>query len=191
MGSDGEMTFGNKIRYLDDKRFLYEIRAQLAAYVNRELEKYGFADRVSHLSYKARGIDMPASIHKGVGHHLRGAERALLNEEILENRAAMLKEHPEIMLKAMQSEKCYFTLEELENRVYQLLLDDNVDEGAIKSNDGEFVADDIDVIKKSAASITDVLSTSEELVHLVALDGLGKQYFATQTRIDEEKEFLG
>ena len=122
---DGSTTFGNKIREIDNKSFLHYLRASFASYTNKHLEKYGFAERVDHRSYKDRGITIVPSIHEGVGRHCENSDRARINAEIMSARAAQIVSEPEQVIKLLGISNAYFTLATIEEKVSSFILDDS------------------------------------------------------------------
>jgi len=58
-------TGARKSEALKSKEWLYDVRKTWAESINRELERKGICQRVSHLSLEARGIDREPNIHIG------------------------------------------------------------------------------------------------------------------------------
>lgn len=123
--SDGSMSFGNKIREIDSKGFLYYLRSSWASYANKHLEKCGFAERVDHRSYKDRGILVIPSIHEGVGRYSENSDRARINAQILQARAACIVANPEQVTQLVGISSAYFTPAKLEEKIASLILDDS------------------------------------------------------------------
>jgi hypothetical protein len=135
---DGSNTFGNKIREIDNKSFLHYLRASFASYVNKHLERCGVAERVDHRSYKDRGITIIPSIHEGVGRHCENSDRARINAEIMNARAAQIVSEPEQVIKLLGISNAYFSLAMIEEKVASFILDaSNADSFVIRDNVGD------------------------------------------------------
>jgi hypothetical protein len=88
---DGD-HFGKKNREWNQHALIEQWREQLADLTNQALERYGFLERVSHLSYAAQGIDRQPTIHLGrYAHQLETngyySERGEVNNRIREDNA--------------------------------------------------------------------------------------------------------
>jgi hypothetical protein len=63
--------FGKKLRDLDRKPQLNEWREAWAKHANLALERAGFKERITHLSYEDQGLDIASTIHLGhVAHQM-------------------------------------------------------------------------------------------------------------------------
>ena len=143
---DGSSTFGNKIREIDSKSFLHYLRSSWASYVNKNLEKYGFAERVDHRSYKDREILVIPSIHEGVGRHSENSDRARINAEIMKARSESIVANPEQVVQLLGIEKAYFTPAKLEEKIASLILDDSdVDSFSVVDSVTDKVVDKVDL----------------------------------------------
>lgn len=76
-------VFGAKIKALDKRQFITATRARWAALSNIYLQKSGSPVRVDHRSYKARGMGLAPTPHRGPRQHGRAAP----------DRPATLREH--------------------------------------------------------------------------------------------------
>lgn len=57
--------FGCKIRGLDSRDFVNNLRIQWEKYVNDELKRYNIDSKIDHRSYKERGLEIVPTIHEG------------------------------------------------------------------------------------------------------------------------------
>lgn len=64
-----------KIKEWNSKEFLIQVRSNLAAAINNELEKRGYEQRVDHRSYKEQGVKKIATIHEGKSARIREEKR--------------------------------------------------------------------------------------------------------------------
>ncbi len=93
---NGEVIFGEKGRDWGRRNFLYYYRENVAYFINQYLEKYGHLAKVSHLSHKARGIDLIPTIHEGTAHYIQDSKLRLINEQILKENAAKIRANPKL-----------------------------------------------------------------------------------------------
>ncbi|WP_039458050.1 Ti-type conjugative transfer relaxase TraA [Candidatus Jidaibacter acanthamoebae] len=117
--------FGDKNRKWNEKSAkLYE-REQWAEVTNEHLARYGFIERITHLSYKDRGLDIEPTIHEG--YHARKieerggvAEVCEVNREIkLKNIDKFLKD-PMKVLDVKFFSQATFTDNDIEKAVHDL-----------------------------------------------------------------------
>ncbi|WP_375319094.1 MobA/MobL family protein [Candidatus Tisiphia endosymbiont of Oplodontha viridula] len=92
---NGEVIFGEKGRDWGRRNFLYYYRENVAYFINQYLEKYGHLAKVSHLSHKARGIDLIPTIHEGTAWYIKDSKLKLTNVQILKENAAKIRENLE------------------------------------------------------------------------------------------------
>ncbi|WP_341758073.1 MobA/MobL family protein [Candidatus Tisiphia endosymbiont of Ditula angustiorana] len=93
---NGEVIFGEKGRDWGRRNSLYYYRENVAYFINQYLEKYGHLAKVSHLSHKARGIDLIPTIHEGTAWYIKDSKLKLTNVQILKENAAKIKANPEL-----------------------------------------------------------------------------------------------
>ncbi|WP_341762941.1 MobA/MobL family protein [Candidatus Tisiphia endosymbiont of Melanophora roralis] len=110
---NGEVIFGEKGRDWGRRNFLYYYRENVAYFINQYLEKYGHLAKVSHLSHKARGIDLIPTIHEGTAHYIQDSKLRLINEQILKENAAKIREDIELVFQKLSINKPVFTKEEI------------------------------------------------------------------------------
>ena len=108
-----QVIFGEKGRDWGRKKFLYYYRENVAHFINLYLEKHGHLDRVSHLSHKARGIDLIPTIHEGSAHYIKDSKLRLINEQILKENAAKIRTNSELVFDKLSINKPVFTREEI------------------------------------------------------------------------------
>jgi MobA/MobL family len=108
-----QVVFGEKGRDWGRRKFLYYYRENVAHFINLYLEKHGALDRVSHLSHKARGIDLVPTIHEGAAHYIKDSKLRLINEQILKKNAAKIRTNPELVFDKLSINKPVFTREEI------------------------------------------------------------------------------
>ncbi|WP_417905453.1 MobA/MobL family protein [Candidatus Tisiphia endosymbiont of Micropterix aruncella] len=94
---NGEVIFGEKGRDWGRRNFLYYYRENVAYFINQYLEKYGHLAKVSHLSHKARGIDLIPTIHEGTAWYIKDSKLKLTNVQILKENAAKIREDIELV----------------------------------------------------------------------------------------------
>ena len=110
---NGEVTFGKKGREWGRREFLYYYRENVANFINLHLEKYGHLGNVSHLSHKARGIDLIPTIHEGAAWYIKDSKLKLINAKILKENAASIRANPELVFDKLSINKPVFTQEEI------------------------------------------------------------------------------
>ncbi|WP_375326524.1 MobA/MobL family protein [Candidatus Tisiphia endosymbiont of Nemotelus uliginosus] len=110
---NGEVTFGAKGRSWGRREFLYYYRENVANFINLHLEKHGSLDRVSHLSHKARGIDLIPTIHEGAAWYIKDSKLKLINAQILQENVAKIRATPELVFDKLSINKPVFTKEEI------------------------------------------------------------------------------
>lgn len=93
--------------------FIHYLREGVSSVINRHLELHGHLDRVSHLSHKARGIELTPGIHEGAARHMSAAERREMNEAILAKNAAAIRNNPELVFQKLSVNKPVFTKEDI------------------------------------------------------------------------------
>ncbi|WP_341755610.1 MobA/MobL family protein [Candidatus Tisiphia endosymbiont of Ptychoptera albimana] len=110
---NGEVIFGEKGRDWGRRNFLYYYRENVAYFINQYLEKYGHLAKVSHLSHKARGIDLIPTIHEGTAWYIKDSKLKLTNVQILKENAAKIREDIELVFQKLSINKPVFTKEEI------------------------------------------------------------------------------
>ncbi len=111
--ANGEIGFGAKNRQWQTIETLRYQRAGWAEVVNAHLELHGCLGRVSHLSHKARGIELTATVHEGPARHIAKAELREINRRIILENAAKIRENPELVFDKLSINKPVFTKEEI------------------------------------------------------------------------------
>lgn len=97
-----EEGFGAKVRLWNERSLLEAWRSEWAASVNRALERAALQERVSHLSYAARGIDLEAEPKQGpVATKMERYGRA--SKAGHDRRAARNRNHERRMLRTLQA----------------------------------------------------------------------------------------
>ena len=110
---------------------LVESRKIWAELCNQKFEEKGLPNRVSHLSYHDRGIELLPTIHEGVDKHreqqdLELETRGGVNREIESLNAEMLLRDPELILKKLAGERAYFSEEDIAIELNRHINDRNV-----------------------------------------------------------------
>ncbi len=118
-----ENGFGKKNReWITDSSKLYE-RESWAEMTNEHLAKYGFLERVTHLSYKERGLDIEPTVHEGYYARQieeRGgiAELCEVNREVKLRNIDKILEDPKQLLEVKFFNQATFTEEDIEKAVH-------------------------------------------------------------------------
>ena len=118
---DSELDFGKKVREWQTIPFLRLQREEWGNIVNRHLEFHGHLVRISHLSHKARGIDLIPGVHQGPANYIKSAELTQLNEEIVKENAIMIRDNPELIFQKLSINKPVFTPEDIAKVLSEVL----------------------------------------------------------------------
>ena len=104
---DGNGIARTKDRSWNRKALVHEIRAGIARETNKALEAAGREERVSHLSYKARGIDLEPGIKVGPAASRKGEASARVqhNRGVARRNGDRLIASPEIALAALKASR--------------------------------------------------------------------------------------
>ncbi len=216
---NGDYTFGNKVRHWNKSEFLVHVRRLWAGYLNKHYELAGVDKEVSHLSFKERGIDLTPTIKEGIGRFVKGADRQLVNKEIIAENLASIKENPELVIDRLRNNKPVFTKEEIAKELFTLysidehdykeiaaVLDTRAEETNVNSDSTNIDSDKAnklqDIISESAAAFNSQKSLSDYIVALgKVMNGdkilslnvpniEGKQLYTSRARYELEKDFV-
>lgn len=109
--SDHTVDFGLKNRTWNSKLYLMYVRELIAVIINKYLELHGHLSRVSHLSHAARGIKLTPTVHEGPAAYINFSELRALNEQIIAENAAAIRENPELVFDKLSINMPVFTTE--------------------------------------------------------------------------------
>ena len=111
---DGSVVFARtKNRDWGRTFFINYLRSGVESVINDHLELHGHLSRISHLSHKARGIELIPGIHEGAARHMTGSERRILNDEILRKNSQNIRDNPELVFHKLSINKPVFTKEDI------------------------------------------------------------------------------
>jgi Ti-type conjugative transfer relaxase TraA len=178
---DGQAVFGNKNRDWNQKEKLCHWRASWSLAVNLELEKRGFEERISHLSYKEQGIELEPTKHEGKSRHAAKAKYIKeCNQQILARNLEAVRQRPELIIDVLSKSKTVFGLDEIKGQLADFLKQE------IKAED----QDNKQLEEAVLGAVNDVVQ-SDRLVIVTEKDFKGKALYTSSKRREKEAEFVG
>jgi ATP-dependent exoDNAse (exonuclease V) alpha subunit len=193
---NGELVFGKKIREWQTIPFLRLQREEWGNIVNQYLEFHGHLDRISHLSHKARGIELIPGVHQGPANYIKSAELTQLNEEIVKENAAMIRDNPELIFQKLSINKPVFTPEDIAKVLSEVLYSRLELSEVAKEQGGvpiAFKSNDIEQL--NAKYSTEFMVTYEQLLAsknitlINPCDLKGRKLYALTKRIELEQRY--
>jgi ATP-dependent exoDNAse (exonuclease V) alpha subunit len=193
---NGELVFGKKIREWQTIPFLRLQREEWGNIVNQHLEFHGHLDRISHLSHKARGIDLIPGVHQGPANYIKSAELTQLNEEIVKENAIMIRDNPELIFQKLSINKPVFTPEDIA-KVLSEVLYSSIELSEVAKEQGgvsaAFKSDNIEQLNTKYS--TEFMVTYEQLLAsknitlINPCDLKGRKLYALTKRIQLEQRY--
>ena len=176
-----------KNRKWNSRVFLENIRAEIAQITNKHLERYGFVERISHLSFQEQGINLIPGIHVGpAGSKMDISERRQINAAIIRANSQQIMRQPELVLDKLAISKPVFTAEEILKTLRTAVL-----EGTI-SNDQHEQSSRTDQLKlttlepaqeEQLLQLYELVLASEQLKLINASDLRDRMLFARADRV--------
>ena len=175
---NGFVDFGLKNTDWNKVSFLRERREEAAYLINQHLVRYGHKTRVTHLSFKDRGIDLVPTIHLGpAGSRIHG-ERMKINEEIIQENARRIIANPELVIDRLSIDKPVFSATDIENEIHKAL---------VNGQDGKEV-EGASYSKEKLLQMYAVVMSSAKLTIINPCDLKGQMLFARSDRVEFEKK---
>ena len=175
---NGIVDFGLKNTDWNKVSFLKERREEAAYLINQHLVRHGHKTRVTHLSFKDRGIDLIPTIHLGpAGSRIHG-ERMKINEEIIQENARRIIANPELVIDRLSIDKPVFSATDIENEIHKAL---------INGQDGKDV-EGASYPKEKLLQMYAVVMSSAKLTIINPCDLKGQMLFARSDRVEFEKK---
>ncbi len=192
----GAVTFSHvKNRNWVKKFFVRYLREGVATVINRHLELQGSLSRVSHLSHKARGIELIPGIHEGTARHMSASERRAFNEAILTTNASAICSSPELVFQKLSINKPVFTREDIAAALSDALYRDMEIGGsyADSNNDDSGNACHVSLSAQYANEFIvayENLLKSSEIKLINPCDLRGRTLYAFTARLELEARFI-
>jgi hypothetical protein len=181
---DDEVVFGNKNRDWNQKYNLMEWREGFARLANKELELRGFDERISHLSYEERGIELEATKHEGKARHSgKGFVSGLNAEKVRQNIAAIVK-NPELVIDALRANKPVFTREDIKGKLEKVLMQ------GLSSEERQVFASNKSALELDVLKALEEVIGSDKLVRIAEKNFKGEAVYASKSQLELEQKFI-
>jgi ATP-dependent exoDNAse (exonuclease V) alpha subunit len=210
---NGEVIFGEKGRDWGRRNFLYYYRENVAYFINQYLEKYGHLAKVSHLSHKARGIDLIPTIHEGTAWYIKDSKLKLANVQILKENAAKIREDIELVFQKLSINKPVFTKEDIAIdttivtepsskqdsgkdtiNITTISSVDNSSDNSVTDNNSPILSD-IELLNQEYSTefmlLYSKLLASDKISLINPSDLKGRTLYALTKRVELEQRFIG
>lgn len=183
-----ELDFSSKVREWKSKTLLKAIRHEQALIINHYLERYGFADRVSELSHRERGLDIIPGVHEGPARWMKGAELREYNQQIARENASRIIMDPTIVIDKLSIDKPVFTSCDIERSLAKVLAvnmqyDSSVGSSIEHSSLKAFYSE------SDLVSLYQTVIASEKITLVNPYDLEGRMVFARTDRMELEERF--
>ena len=185
---EGEEFAAKKTRIWGKTPFIRQLNKGVADTINKHLELYGHLDRVSHLSFKDRGIDLEPGVHEGPGRYIKNSELTAKNKKILEENARAIRENPELVFDKLSINKPVFTKEDIAK-----VLNAAISTGLINTTDITNIKGDIEelntLLQQEFLNAYATVMASDKLTLIVEEDLKGRTLYALTKRLELESRF--
>lgn len=192
---NGIVNFGLKNRSWNSKEFLLTVREQVAYSTNKHLEMHGFQSRISHLSHKARDINLTPTIHVGrAAIRIDDSQRKEENLEIIKNNARRIISNPELVLDKLEVNNPVFTKDQIAIELSKALLEARDEYGNKLIDKSKKITESLELLNSELASefmiCYSTILNSKKLSLVIEEDLKGRTLYAKTSRLALEKKFI-